>query len=140
MNPNDGRVIINFLVQAFKNQPITMYGDGRQTRSFCYVDNLVEGIVGYLGNDLVGPVNLGNDKEFSMIELAEEVKGLFPDRSLELKFADLPADDPKQRRPDLTRAHALIPGWRANIPLREGLERMKNWLVANPAILKEWAS
>lgn len=140
MNPNDGRVIINFLVQAFKNQPITMYGTGQQTRSFCYVDNLVAGIVGYLGNDLVGPVNLGNEKEFSMLELSEVVKKIFPDRKLEVKFAELPADDPKQRRPDLTRARELIPGWSPDIQLLEGLERMKSWLVANPAVLKEWAS
>lgn len=140
MNPNDGRVIINFLMQALRNRPLTMYGRGQQTRSFCYVDNLVAGIVGYLGQDLVVPVNLGNENEFTILELSEAVRRLFPDRQLEVRFEELPADDPKQRRPDLSRARELIPGWIADIPLHEGLRRMRDWLLTNPEILKEWSS
>lgn len=138
MNPNDGRVVIHFLMQAMKGQAITMYGEGKQTRSFCYVDNLVAGIIGYLGKDLVVPVNLGNETEFTILELADVVKSLFPDRQIEVKFEPMPADDPRQRRPDLSRARELIPDWKPDIALKEGLGRMKSWLEADPAVLKEW--
>jgi UDP-glucuronate decarboxylase len=123
MHPNDGRVVSNFIVQALKGEPITIYGDGRQTRAFCYVDDLVDGLVRLMGTapDVTGPINLGNPGEFSMLELAEMVLELTASRS-ELVFRDLPVDDPKQRRPDISRAESVL-GWRPKTPLREGLTR-----------------
>jgi UDP-glucuronate decarboxylase len=121
MHPNDGRVVSNFVVQALKGEPITIYGDGRQTRAFCYVDDLADGLIRLMGTarDVTGPINLGNPGEFSMLELAELVLELTGGAS-ELVFRDLPVDDPKQRRPDISRAESVL-GWRPKTPLREGL-------------------
>jgi UDP-glucuronate decarboxylase len=122
MHPNNGRVVSNFIVQALQNKPITLYGDGTQTRSFCYVDDLIEGFVRLMGSpdDLTGPVNLGNPGEFTMIELAETVRDLTGSRS-PLVHEPLPADDPRQRQPDIQVARSLL-GWEPKVPLREGLK------------------
>ena len=121
MHPNDGRVVSNFIVQALKGQPITIYGDGTQTRSFCYVDDLIEGFVRLMESPkgVTGPVNLGNPGEFSMRELAELVIEMTRSKS-KLTFQALPQDDPKQRQPDIALAKKAL-GWEPNIPLREGL-------------------
>lgn len=121
MHPNDGRVVSNFIVQALRNQPITLYGDGTQTRSFCYVDDLIEGFVRLMGtdDDFTGPVNLGNPGEFSMIELAQKVKSLTGSRS-ELIHKPLPTDDPKQRQPDIRLAREQL-GWEPTVKLEQGL-------------------
>jgi UDP-glucuronate decarboxylase len=123
MHPNDGRVVSNFIVQALKGEPITIYGDGRQTRAFCYVDDLVDGLVRLMATarDVTGPINLGNPGEFSMLELAELVLELTGAGS-ELVFRALPVDDPKQRKPDISRAESVL-DWRPKTPLREGLTR-----------------
>ena len=122
MHPNDGRVVSNFIVQALQNKPITLYGDGTQTRSFCYVDDLIEGFVRLMNSpdDFAGPVNLGNPGEFSMVELAETIVDLTGSRS-PLVYESLPQDDPKQRQPDIRLAKAQL-GWEPNIPLAEGLK------------------
>jgi UDP-glucuronate decarboxylase len=121
MHPNDGRVVSNFVVQALRGEPITIYGTGGQTRAFCYVEDLVEGLLRLMasGDDVTGPINLGNPGEFTMLELAELVIELTGSKS-ELVFHPLPADDPKQRRPDITRAGEAL-DWRPVTPLREGL-------------------
>jgi nucleoside-diphosphate-sugar epimerase len=124
MNPNDGRVIINFLLQAKEGRPLTIYGSGMQTRSFCFVDDLVAGIMKYAKTDLTEPVNLGNDREFTILEAAETVQKIFSENKLMLDFQELPVDDPKQRRPDLTRAKDLLAPWRPEIGLEEGLRKM----------------
>ncbi|PWB83191.1 MAG: NAD-dependent dehydratase [Methylocystaceae bacterium] len=123
MHPNDGRVVSNFIVQALRGEPITIYGDGGQTRSFCYVDDLIEGFVRLMESDpsLTGPVNLGNPGEFTIRELAEKVIALTGSRS-KLTFKNLPQDDPKQRRPDISLAGEKL-GWRPKTPLDEGLVR-----------------
>lgn len=123
MHPNDGRVVSNFIVQALKGEDITLYGDGSQTRSFCYVDDLVAGLTGLMGtgDDITGPVNLGNPGEFSIRELAEQVIELTGSKS-KLVFLPLPQDDPKQRQPDITKAQDLL-GWQPKVPLREGLTK-----------------
>jgi len=122
MHPNDGRVVSNFIVQALRNEPITLYGDGTQTRSFCYVDDLIEGFVRLMNSDdgFTGPVNLGNPGEFTMIELAEKVKALTGSRS-EVIHKPLPTDDPKQRQPDITLAHERL-GWVPTVKLDVGLK------------------
>ena len=123
MHIADGRVVSNFIVQALKGEPITLYGDGRQTRSFCYVDDLVDGLVRLMDTDdeVTGPVNLGNPAEFSMQQLAELVVARTGSRS-ELAYAPLPADDPRQRQPDITRARELL-GWQPTVALDDGLQR-----------------
>jgi UDP-glucuronate decarboxylase len=124
MHPNDGRVVSNFVVQALTGEPITVYGDGTQTRSFCYVSDLVDGLVRLMAADdeVTGPVNLGNPGEFTILELAEMVINLTNSPS-SIAYASLPADDPVQRRPDITRAREVL-GWQPRIPLEEGLQRM----------------
>jgi UDP-glucuronate decarboxylase len=121
MHPNDGRVVSNFIVQALLNKPITIYGDGTQTRSFCYVDDLIEGFVRLMRmpSDFTGPVNLGNPSEFTMIELAKMVLVLTGSRS-ELIHKNLPTDDPKQRQPDINLAQQSM-GWKPAVSLEEGL-------------------
>jgi UDP-glucuronate decarboxylase len=121
MHPNDGRVVSNFIVQALRNEPITLYGDGTQTRSFCYVDDLIEGFVRLMNSsdDVSGPINLGNPGEFTMIELAEKIREMTGSRS-ELIYEPLPMDDPKQRQPDIALAKQKL-GWEPNIDLEEGL-------------------
>jgi dTDP-glucose 4,6-dehydratase len=121
----DGRVVSNFLDQAMRGAPLTIFGDGSQTRSFCYVDDEVRGIVGLLESDHVGPMNIGNPNEFTMLELAELVLELTGSAS-ELVFEPLPTDDPKQRRPDIALADRVL-GWRPEIELREGLARTHDW-------------
>ena len=123
MHPNDGRVISNFVLQALKGEPITIYGDGSQTRSFCYVDDLVDGLVRLMESpdDLVGPVNLGNPEEITILEAAEKIIKLTASRS-EIVFKELPADDPMKRRPDITLAKEKL-GWTPKVPLEEGLTR-----------------
>lgn len=121
MQPNDGRVVSNFIVQALANEPITLFGSGDQTRSFCYVDDLVDGLIGLMNTppQITGPINLGNPMEFSIRDLAERVIALTGSRS-KLVFEPLPADDPKQRRPDVRLARSLI-GWNPRVCLDEGL-------------------
>ncbi|TWA53836.1 UDP-glucuronate decarboxylase [Azospirillum baldaniorum] len=123
MHPNDGRVVSNFIMQALRNEPITVYGQGQQTRSFCYVDDLIEGMIRLMDSpdEVTGPVNVGNPGEFTMLELAEQVIALTGSRSM-VEHRPLPQDDPKQRRPDITKAKALL-GWEPTVPLRDGLER-----------------
>jgi nucleoside-diphosphate-sugar epimerase len=132
MNPADGRVIINFLVQALKGEELTVYGTGSQTRSFCFVDDLINGIVAYSRTNLTDPVNIGNEGEFTILELAEKVRDLFPEKKLKIAYRDLPKDDPKQRRPDLTRARALLQPWEPKVKLEDGLKRMVAWLTSLP--------
>ncbi len=123
MHPNDGRVVSNFIVQALRGEDITIYGDGSQTRSFCYVDDLINGMLKLMGSDadFTGPVNIGNPGEFSMLELAELVLKLTNSQS-KLKHLPLPQDDPKQRRPDITLAKNKL-DWTPSIPLAEGLKQ-----------------
>lgn len=122
MHPDDGRVVSNFIMQALAGTPLTIYGDGSQTRSFCYCDDLVAGFLASMVPDsLDGPVNLGNPGEFTMLQLAELVLQATGSRST-LVFEDLPADDPRQRRPDIARAESLL-GWTPHVALEEGLER-----------------
>ena len=121
--PHDGRVVSNFIVQALKGEPITIYGDGSQTRSFCYVDDLVDGLVRLMAtaDAVTGPINLGNPREFTMLELATLVLELTGSAS-ELVYRPLPQDDPRQRRPDISRAKAEL-DWAPRVELREGLTR-----------------
>jgi UDP-glucuronate decarboxylase len=123
MHPADGRVVSNFIVQAMKGEPISIYGDGSQTRSFCYVDDLVSGMIALMetGNEVTGPVNVGNPGEFTIRELATKVIELTGSKS-EIIEHPLPADDPKQRRPDISLAQKIL-GWEPTIPLEEGLCR-----------------
>lgn len=122
MHPNDGRVVSNFIVQALRNEPITLYGDGTQTRSFCYVDDLIESFLRLMNtsDDVTGPINLGNPGEFTMIELAQKICDLTGSRS-ELIHKPLPMDDPKQRQPDIKLAKQVL-GWEPKITLEEGLK------------------
>jgi len=123
MHLNDGRVVSNFIVQALRGTPLTIFGDGTQTRSFCYVDDLIEGLVRLMGSDdhVTGPINLGKPGEFTILELAEKVIELSNSKS-EIIFKKLPADDPKQRRPDITQARKILE-WEPEVELEEGLKR-----------------
>jgi UDP-glucuronate decarboxylase len=122
MLENDGRVVSNFIVQALRGEPLTLYGEGEQTRSFCYVSDLIEGLIRLMNTDkLHEPVNLGNPGEFTIKQLAEAVMAICGADS-GFKHLPLPADDPRQRKPDITRAQRLL-GWNPTIPLREGLEK-----------------
>ena len=121
LRPADGRVISNFLVQAIEGRPLTVYGDGSQTRSFCYVDDQVRGLLAMVDRDTSGPVNIGNPVEYTMLELAHIVVEL-AESSSEVVFEALPQDDPTRRRPDITRARELL-GWEPTVDLREGLRR-----------------
>jgi len=122
MHPNDGRVVSNFIVQALKGEPITLYGDGTQTRSFCYVDDLIEGLMRMMQSpsEITGPINLGNPGEFTMIELAEKVLAISGSKS-QLVFKSLPQDDPKRRQPDITQAKEKL-GWSPSVALDDGLK------------------
>ena len=124
MNPNDGRVVSNFIVQALKGEDITIYGDGLQTRSFQYVDDLVEGMIRTMNteDDFLGPVNLGNPNEFTMLELAQIVLKLTNSKS-KLVYFEMPKDDPKQRRPDINLAKKELNGWEPLTQLEEGLKK-----------------
>ncbi|NCN39653.1 NAD-dependent epimerase/dehydratase family protein [bacterium] len=127
MNPQDGRVVINFLVQALKGEDLSIFGDGSQTRSFCYVTDLIAAIRKYAESDLTTPINTGNPNEFTILELAEKVRGLFPEKKLGMSYHDFPQDDPKQRCPDITLAKTKL-GWQPKIELVEGLGKMADWL------------
>jgi nucleoside-diphosphate-sugar epimerase len=120
MDPEDGRVVTNLMFQALRNEPMTIYGDGKQTRSFQYVSDLVDGIVKLMKTDYVWPVNFGNPSEFTILEFAEKVRALIPTKS-ELSFHDLPSDDPKQRKPDISLAQKLM-AWEPKVNLTEGLK------------------
>jgi nucleoside-diphosphate-sugar epimerase len=119
MDPEDGRVVTNLMFQALRGQPLTIYGDGRQTRSFQYVSDLVQGIVRFMGVDHTGPVNLGNPGEFTILDFAEKVRQLIPTAGA-LEFKPLPGDDPKQRKPDIALAGKLL-GWTPEVTLDQGL-------------------
>ena len=121
MHPHDGRVVSNFIMQVLREEPITIYGDGTQTRSFCYVADLVDGLIRLMqsARELCGPINLGNPREFTIRELADTIAGLCGTEA-RLEFRPLPADDPRQRRPDITKARVHL-GWQPTIPLAEGL-------------------
>ncbi|MBN1241035.1 MAG: SDR family oxidoreductase [Gammaproteobacteria bacterium] len=123
MHPNDGRVVSNFIVQALRNEPITLYGDGSQTRSFCYVSDLVAGLYRLMrtGDDITGPINLGNPTEISILQLAETIIDITNSRSKLMRTA-LPADDPQRRRPDISLAESLL-GWTPTVTLEHGLRR-----------------
>lgn len=121
MHPDDGRVVSNFIVQALRGEPITIYGDGTQTRSFCYVDDLIEAMIRMMAKDCAGPINIGNPGEFTMLELAQRVLELTGSKS-EIVFLPLPADDPRQRRPDISVAKQVL-DWEPKIELDEGLIR-----------------
>ncbi|MFM5918588.1 MAG: UDP-glucuronic acid decarboxylase family protein [Novosphingobium sp.] len=123
MHPNDGRVVSNFIVQALRGEDITIYGDGQQTRSFCYVDDLVRGLMALMGtaDNVTGPINLGNPGEFTMLELAQQVIALTGTKS-QIVFQPLPQDDPRQRQPNIDRAKADL-GWDVSVPLRDGLAK-----------------
>jgi UDP-glucuronate decarboxylase len=123
MHPNDGRVVSNFIMQALQNQPITVFGDGSQTRSFCFVDDLVEAMMRFMatGDEVIGPMNMGNPGEFTILELAEKVIALIGSKS-EIIFKLLPADDPQQRRPDISLAKKTL-NWQPEINLEEGLKK-----------------
>ena len=123
MQPDDGRVVSNFIVQALKGEPLTVFGDGSQTRLFCYIDDMVDGLISLMNSprEVTGPVNLGNPGEFTMIELAKQVMAL-TDSDCELQHLPLPADDPVRRKPDISRAQDVL-GWEPAVPLSEGLAR-----------------
>jgi len=123
MHPNDGRVVSNFIMQALLGEPITMYGDGSQTRSFCYVDDMIRGFIALMatGPEVPGPVNLGNPGEFTMLELAEKVIAMTGSKS-KIEFRPLPADDPRQRRPDISKAKQVL-GWSPATQLDQGLSK-----------------
>ncbi|SFV33396.1 UDP-glucuronic acid decarboxylase family protein [Hyphomicrobium facile] len=136
MHPNDGRVVSNFVVQALQNADITIYGDGLQTRSFCYVDDLIDGFIKLMGSSdsVTGPINLGNPAEFTVLQLAQKVIEITGSRS-KLVFKPIPHDDPRQRQPDIAKARALL-GWEPKVQLTDGLERMINYFEQH---LKQYA-
>ncbi len=123
MDPKDGRVISNFIMQALRGDPLTVYGDGSQTRSFCYVDDLIEGMMRMMDQDEeIGPVNLGNPGEYSMLELTEHVLAITGSKS-EIIHKELPADDPQKRCPDITKAKQVLDNWEPEYPLKDGLQK-----------------
>src|SRR5262245_15983469 len=135
MHPNDGRVVSNFITQALKGEDITIYGDGTQTRSFCYVDDLVEAMIRIMDtpDGFTGPINIGNPREFSMLALAEEVLRAAGSKS-KIVFRPLPSDDPKQRQPDIALARSVL-GWVPRVELKEGLAKTVGYFrsrVATP--------
>ena len=127
MHPNDGRVVSNFIMQALQGLPITVYGDGTQTRSFCYVDDLVNAILALMNtdDDITGPVNLGNPDEFTIVDLARQIIEITGSQS-KIEFLPLPSDDPQQRKPDITLARKIL-GWEPKINLEEGLKKTINY-------------
>jgi len=125
MDPEDGRVVSNFIMQALRGNSLTVYGDGKQSRSFCYVDDLVDGLVKLMESDFQEPVNLGNPKEFTILELVEEVRKV-TGVDIEIKFTPLPQDDPQKRRPDISRAKEIL-NWNPKTALRDGLKPTVAW-------------
>jgi UDP-glucuronate decarboxylase len=140
MHPNDGRVVSNFIVQALRNQDITLYGEGSQTRSFCYVDDLIDGLIRLMAtpDDVTGPINLGNPVEFTIRELAEIVIDLTGSSS-RIVARPLPQDDPRQRCPDITLAKTSL-GWEPRVQLREGLSKTIAYFEALMAQSREQGS
>ena len=130
MHPHDGRVVSNFIIQALLGRDITIYGDGSQTRSFCYVDDLVDGLIRLMhsADEVIGPINIGNPVEFSMLQLAQEVLDLTGSKS-RIAHRPLPQDDPKQRQPDISKAQKLL-GWKPATPLTEGLKKTITYFEA----------
>jgi UDP-glucuronate decarboxylase len=120
MLENDGRVVSNFIAQALRGKPLTVYGDGSQTRSFCYVSDLIEGFIRLMNSDYIGPVNIGNPGEYTILQLAEAVRDMVNPGS-EINFESLPSDDPRRRRPDITKAKTLL-DWEPTVALQEGLK------------------
>jgi dTDP-glucose 4,6-dehydratase len=131
MRPDDGRAVSNFLVQALRGEPITIFGDGSQTRSFTYVDDEIRGFLALLDSELTGPINIGNDNEFTIAQLAELIIDVTGSSS-ELVYLPLPVDDPMQRKPDLTKARTLL-GWEPTVQLREGIERTAEYFASRLA-------
>ena len=131
MHPNDGRVVSNFIMQALKNEPITIYGDGSQTRSFCYVSDLIEGFIRVMNtkDDFTGPVNLGNPNEYTIKELAEKAIEMTQSKSV-LDYRDLPTDDPRQRCPDISLAKGKL-DWQPTVQLKEGMQKTIEWFSSN---------
>lgn len=131
MHPNDGRVVSNFILQALRNEDITIYGEGTQTRSFCYVDDLINGMVSLMDSDasFTGPVNIGNPTEFTMLELAENILKLTNSKS-KMVFKSLPADDPRQRKPNIEMANSQL-GWQPIVPLEDGLKQTISYFRSN---------
>lgn len=127
MNPTDGRVVINLITQARKGLPLTIFGDGLQTRSFCYVDDLISGIQAYARSSECMPINLGTNQEFTILELSKKIQQLFPEKALSLKHLDFPQDDPLQRQPVLTLAKEKLQ-WEAKTTLQDGLVKLNKWL------------
>ncbi len=127
MRPHDGRVVSNFIVQALDGKPLTVYGEGQQTRSFCYVDDEVRGILALLDSDHVGPVNIGNPNEFTVLELAQKVLEVTGSSS-EIVYEPLPIDDPTQRQPDISLAKKVL-GWEPRVQLEEGLRHTAAWFA-----------
>jgi nucleoside-diphosphate-sugar epimerase len=135
MNPADGRVVINFLAQALRGENLTVYGDGQQTRSFCFVDDLIAGIRSYAKSNLTVPSNIGNPTEFTVLQLAEIIqKELFPQKNLKIVHKELPVDDPTQRCPDISFAKSEL-GWEPKVLLRDGLKVMAQWLSQELGII-----
>ncbi len=133
MDPNDGRVISNYITQALRDQPITIYGEGTQTRSFCYCDDLIRGMMLMMEQDQsIGPVNIGNPGEYTMLQLAQEVLRAIPESKSTIEHVPLPQDDPKQRCPDITKAQTIL-GWSPEIDLRTGLARTVEYYRAELA-------
>jgi UDP-glucuronate decarboxylase len=133
MHPNDGRVVSNFIIQALKGDEITIYGDGSQSRSFCYVDDLIDGLIRMMASDddVTGPINVGNTSEFTMLELAEKVVKLTGSRS-KIRNMPLPQDDPRQRQPNIDLARKIL-NWSPSVPLDKGLERTVAYFKAQLA-------
>ncbi len=133
MDPEDGRVVSNFIIQALKNEPITMYGDGTQTRSFCYVSDLIAGILAMMQTDttITGPINLGNNHEFTLLQLADMITFL-TGTNVERRFKPLPQDDPTRRKPDLTLAKNLL-GWQPTVGLQDGLKKTIDYFAMQPS-------
>jgi dTDP-glucose 4,6-dehydratase len=126
MDPYDGRVVSNFIRQALLGEPLTIYGSGNQTRSFCYIDDLVAGIRKMSESDIKGPINLGNPQERTLLDLANIVLEVTNGKSA-LEFMELPEDDPKQRRPDITKAKNLL-GWEPKVDIKTGIQRTADWI------------
>ena len=131
MSLNDGRAIINFLKQALQKEDLTVYGDGTQTRSFCYIDDLVEAILKYEEMKIVGPLNIGNQEEIRIIEVAKEIQNIFSKQKLDIRYLPLPSEDPKQRRPDLTITLQKLSPWKPQVNLTEGITKTLAWLQSD---------
>jgi dTDP-glucose 4,6-dehydratase len=129
MDPFDGRVVSTFIRQALKREPFTVFGDGSQTRSFCYIDDLVRGIMAMGQSNHPGPINLGNPRENTLLELAKMVTDIVGG-SGEIKFLDLPQDDPKKRNPDISKARSIL-GWEPTVSLEVGIQKTATWMAKN---------